>query len=195
MPDLWLPIRFQSPFYKMWFTVSSPREATMANGVIYVSHIAAGHVWKTCTTTRIAVSILPSPPLSYCGLKVDRRTSAELERRKMNMLLFLDPLAGGQKWSTSIYRAEENGEDVRVGFAGTARQGDALSDGLWPRPWSTAFPMFQSPRWSASLLVSVTASGTDGLWEADWADGVWIIEQMGSFCKENVVASYHISPC
>lgn len=34
----------------------------------------------------------------------------------MNMLLFLDPLAGGQKRSTSIYRAEESGRGCQSGL-------------------------------------------------------------------------------
>ncbi len=48
--------------------------------------------------------------------KLIGQLSAELERRKMNMLLFLDPLAGGQKRSMSIYRAEESGRTCQSGL-------------------------------------------------------------------------------
>ncbi len=48
--------------------------------------------------------------------KLIGQLSAELEWRKMNMLLFLDPLAGGQKRSMSIYRAEESGRVCQSGL-------------------------------------------------------------------------------
>lgn len=60
---------------------------------------------------------------------------------------------------------------------------------------SYASRIYQSRRRNTSVGVSITASVTEGLWEADWADAAWIIEQMGSFCEENVMASCRISPC
>lgn len=113
----------------MWFTLSSLREAIMVNGVIHINHIPAGHVWKTCKTTRISVylSILPSLPPSYCGLKVDRpsQCGAGAKENEWDAIFSL--------WQVDRTRArlyiELKGEHVTDGYAGTA-----LSDGLTP-PW------------------------------------------------------------